>query len=158
MCVLKKTRKHARKGEGENPKWLQSWKRKNQTMARRKPKAGAKCKYDCRSYMGKAKTLMFTPVSVNGVKFSRCLVDTGSEVNLIPTRAITANGFSYSPGEISAIKGFNGHEGQIIGGLLAQVQLGPMIEPKQVCFWVSPDVQLPHYWTTNTLKECAECW
>ena len=122
-------------------------------MTRRKSKEGPSTN-TIAGPMEKAKTLMFTPISVNGVKFSRCLVDTGSEVNLIPTRAVTANGFSYSPGEISAIKGFDGHEGQIIGGLLAQVQLGPMTEPKQIRFWVSPDVQYPII-GLPTLKECG---
>ena len=63
----------------------------------------------------KKKRLVYAPIQLDGIKFSRCLIDTGSQVNLIPKADVTRNQFVVSKNEIKEIYGFNGVPGQILG-------------------------------------------
>ena len=45
----------------------------------------------------KKESLMYTPMVVNRVKISKCLIEAGAEVNLIPTSELAKHGFGYSP-------------------------------------------------------------
>lgn len=40
-------------------------------------------------------TALHSPIWVNGVKFTRCLIDSGSEVNLISVKDAVKHGFIY---------------------------------------------------------------
>ena len=48
---------------------------------------------DNRDPNGEKKRSVYAPIQLNGVKFSRCLIDTGSQVNLIPKADVTRNQF-----------------------------------------------------------------
>ena len=50
------------------------------------------------------KTLLYTPIEINGLRFPRCLVDIGSEVNLISVKDSTKYGFLWTPDGIQSIQ------------------------------------------------------
>ena len=50
-------------------------------------------------------TALRTPVRINGVKFPRCIIDAGAEVNLIFVKGAIMHRFPYEVGGIQAIKG-----------------------------------------------------
>ena len=55
------------------------------------------------------KRSVYAPIQFRrGIKFSRCLIDTGSQVNLIPKADVTKNQFVVSKNDIQQIYGFNG--------------------------------------------------
>lgn len=55
----------------------------------------------------KDKTTLHTLVWINGVKFHKCPIDTGSEVNLISVKDAIKHGFLYVLTRIKQIKGVN---------------------------------------------------
>lgn len=79
----------------------------------------------------------------NGIKFRRCLVDTGAEVNLISVKDVIKYGFSYNLGGIQKIKGFNGGVSPVAGVMECDIRLGPCGDPKKVEFLVTSDTTIP---------------
>ena len=45
---------------------------------------------------GEKRVLMYTPIKVGSVSISRCLIDTGSKVNIMPIKLATKYGLPYS--------------------------------------------------------------
>lgn len=99
------------------------------------------------------KALMFSSAHINGVHFPRRLIDTGSAVNLMPLRAVREFNFAYSPGGIPSIRGYDGREGQIVGGMCSQFRIGNGLEVRFAHFWISPDLSHPII-GLPTLREC----
>ena len=89
------------------------------------------------------RTLMYTPATIGDVSFPRCLVDTGSEVNILPVRDVTKHRFAYDPAAVKVVKSFDGKNGTILGGLTCSLSIGPEKEPKQANFLVCPDIDVP---------------
>ena len=87
--------------------------------------------------------LLYTPAEINGAKFSRCLIDTGSEVNLIPSRDVTKHGFQYDPAGVKKIAGFNGSTGRVLGSLEGSTKYGPCQEERMLSFLVTPEISVP---------------
>ena len=88
-------------------------------------------------------TALHTPVWINGVRFPRCLVDTGSEVNLISRKDVTKYGFSFEMAGIQKISGFNGAISAVDGMMTCDIRLGPSGESKRVEFLVTPATTIP---------------
>ena len=88
-------------------------------------------------------TALHTPIWINGIKFPRCLIDTGSEVNVISVKDATKHGFEYEMGGIQRITGFNGTTSGVDGMMMCEVQLGPCGEPKKAEFLVAPGPTTP---------------
>ena len=86
---------------------------------------------------------VYAPIQLDGIKFSRCLIDTGSQVNLIPKADVTRNQFVVSKNEIKEIYGFNGVPGQILGTVTGSLKLGPNKEPREASFMVSSEITTP---------------
>ena len=89
------------------------------------------------------KTLLYTPAVINDVRFSRCLVDTGSEVNLISIRDAIKHGFAFSPGGVQRIRGFNGSESAVNGMMKCCLQVGTSMSCHDAEFLVTADVTVP---------------
>ena len=88
-------------------------------------------------------TALHSPVWINGIKFTRCLIDSGSEVNLISVKDAIKHGFSYELGGIKKISGFNGSSSPVDGLMDCEIRLGPSGETKKVEFLVTPNVTIP---------------
>ena len=86
---------------------------------------------------------MHSPVWINGVKFTRCLIDSGSEVNVISVKDAVKNGFVYELSGIKKIFGFNGSSNPVDGLMDCDIRLGPSGETKKVEFLVTPNVTIP---------------
>ena len=82
-------------------------------------------------------------MNFEGVRFSRCLIDTGAQVNLMPASDVTKNQFVLQKGGIQEVRGFNGSPGKIVGTIKGMVQVGPDKEAKETSFLVSPDISVP---------------
>ena len=87
--------------------------------------------------------LMYTPAFLNGMKLSKCLVDTGSEVNILPAREATKHGFSVNPGGVQLIRGFNGQTGKVTGSVIVDLKFGPENGVQKAEFIVTPEVAYP---------------
>ena len=90
-----------------------------------------------------SRTLMFTPLWVQGVKIDRCLVDTGSEVNVFPLKDMTKNGFSYSLDGVHLIKSFDGSVSKSLGKFEGSARFGPSKDERGMEFLVSEHVAYP---------------
>ena len=77
------------------------------------------------------------------MRFPRCLIDTGSEVNLISMRDVINHGMQYEMGGIEAIRGFNGKTSPFNGLLHCKIRLGPCGEGKDAEFLVTSAVSIP---------------
>ena len=64
---------------------------------------------------------LHTPIWINGIKFNRCLIDTGSEVNVISMKDAIKHGFEYEMGGIQKISGFNGTTNAVDGMMTCKV-------------------------------------
>ena len=87
--------------------------------------------------------LMYTPAYIRGVRFPKCLIDTGSQVNLIPLKLLTKHGLFFDKAGIQKVQGFNGSEGSIIGSLTCPVQIGSGSTERELEFLVCPSVSNP---------------
>ena len=83
------------------------------------------------------------PAWLDEFRFPRCLVDTGSEVNLISMRDVVKHGMQYEMGGIEAIRGFNGKTSPVDGLLRCKIRLGPCGEGKDAEFLVTSAVSIP---------------
>ena len=88
-------------------------------------------------------TALHSPVWINGVKFTRCLIDSGSEVNLISVKDAIKHGFGYELGGIKTISGLNGSSSPVDGLMDCDIRLGPSGGTKEVDFLVAPNVTIP---------------
>ena len=95
------------------------------------------------SVVSQDRTLLYTPITVGGVRFPRALVDTGSEVDLLPMREVQKHGLTYSPGGVKVIKGYDGTKGAVAGSLTCGLSFGPRKEEKRVEFLVCPKLGVP---------------
>ena len=98
---------------------------------------------DNRENSNERKRSVYAPIQLDGIKFSRCLIDTGSQVNLIPKADVTRNQFVVSKNDIKEIYGFNGIPGQILGTVTGDLKLGPNKEPQKASFMVSSEITTP---------------
>ena len=89
------------------------------------------------------RTRMLTPIKVDNIRFPECLVDTGSEVNLIPLKDVKENGLIVSPGRIQAIKAFDGRRAEILGTISGKLQFGPKQDGGMAEFLVSGGITQP---------------
>ena len=86
---------------------------------------------------------IYAPINFEGVRFSRCLIDTGAQINLMPAFDVTKNQFIIQKGGIQEVRGFNGSPGKIVGTIKGKLQVGPEKEAKEMDFLVSPDITVP---------------
>ena len=86
---------------------------------------------------------LHSPVWINGVNFTRCLIDSGSKVNLISVKDAIKHGFTYEMGGIKKIMGFNGSSSSMDGLMDSQTWLGPNGKPREVEFWVCSNTIIP---------------
>ena len=105
------------------------------------------------------KTLLYTPIEINGLRFLRCLVDTRSEVNLPSVKDATIYGFSRRPDGIHSIKGFDGTESPVQGTFHGEVHIDPCEDVVGADFLVTskvfgPIIGLP---TLHKLGLSVEC-
>ena len=80
---------------------------------------------------------------IDRVWLPKCLIDTGSQVNMIPTKDVTAHGFKYFPGGIQSVRGYDGREGKILGKMKVKLLFGPAKRVKAADFLVSSDIRCP---------------
>lgn len=83
----------------------------------------------------KDQTALHSSVWINGVKFHRYLIDTGSEVNFISVKDAIKHGFLYEMVGIKQIKGLNWSSNSVDGTMEYDNRLGPCGEPHRVEFW-----------------------
>ena len=69
--------------------------------------------------------LLYTPAMVNGFRLSRCLVDTGSEVNLLPKSVAVKYGFIVNKAGVNALLDFHGGSSAVDGSTALNLQIGP---------------------------------
>ena len=89
------------------------------------------------------KTRVYAPINFEGKRFSKCLIDTGAQANLMPAGDVTRHQFVVNKGGIKEVRGFNGSPGKILGTVMGDLQFGPDKGTKKVEFLVSPDVGEP---------------
>ena len=81
-------------------------------------------------------TLLHAPCWLNQQRVPKCLIDTGSEVNLISVRDATRRALPYFPGGVQAIKGFNGDVTSVVGNTMCDMSFYPNGKTMQVEFLV----------------------
>ena len=86
--------------------------------------------------------LLYTPALVNGFRLSRCLVDTGSEVNLLPKNVVVKYGFTVNKAGIKALLDFHGGSSAVDGNTVLDLQIGPTTM-KGCEFLISPAISVP---------------
>ena len=94
--------------------------------------------------------LMYTPVWINGMKFERCLVDQGSQPNLVPLKEMTRTGIPFVS-EINWVRAYDNTIGKAIGRFTANLKIGS-VEEKDVEFLVSDTIDFP-FVGLGTLKD-----
>ena len=139
-CRVKQRDEMLRKGAGPS-----NWQAQKPPLFPKPPKPPPRNvnTVDNRENFDEKKRSVYAPIHLDGVKFSRCLIDTGSQVNLIPKADVTRNQFVVSKNEIQEIYGFNGTPGQILGTVSGDLKLGPNKEPKKAVFMVSSEITTP---------------
>ena len=73
----------------------------------------------------------------------RCLIDFGSEINLISVKNAIKNGFMYDLRGIKEISRFNGSNRPVDGLMDCEIRLGRSGDTKKVEFLVNPNVTIP---------------
>ena len=86
--------------------------------------------------------LLYTPALVNGSRFSRCLIDTGSEVNVMPKSAAVKFGYTISKAGVKALIDFHGGSSAVDGSTALELQIGPTTI-KGCEFLISPAISVP---------------
>ena len=69
--------------------------------------------------------LLYTPAEIDGHAFRRCMVDTGSEVNVLPLKEAVRFGIPYDPCAITQIIGFNGSPSPVEGLASCSLSVAP---------------------------------
>ena len=98
---------------------------------------------------------------LNGIDVHRCLVDTGSDVNVIPQSLATKLNLKLSPATLKAIRGFNGQFSRVIGEFTGQFEFGPAEEAQPTKFLVVADatcliVGFPTLGDFHMMVDCGE--
>ena len=86
--------------------------------------------------------LLYVPIHVNGFRLSRCLIDTGAQVNLIPKKDVVRQGWMYDMAGAKVISGFSGDTHPMDSVLKATVTLGPTTV-HEAEFQVCPKISVP---------------
>ena len=89
----------------------------------------------------KPKELMHTPIWINGIRFERCLVDPGSQTNLIPLREMTRSGIPFVS-EVNWVRAYDNTIGKTMGRFTSSLKIGS-IKGENVEFLVSDNIDLP---------------
>ena len=88
-------------------------------------------------------TALHAPIWINEVKFTHCLIDSVSEVNLILIKDTVKHGFAYEVGGIKEISGFNCSSSLVDGLMDGEIRLRPSGNTAKVEFLVTPNVTIP---------------
>lgn len=88
-------------------------------------------------------TTLHAPVWIIGEKFTRCLIDSGSEINHISVKDAVKHGFLYDLGGINKISRLNGNSSSIDRLMDCEIRLGPSGDTTKVGFLVTPNVTIP---------------
>lgn len=80
--------------------------------------------------------LMYVPITLNGAKLERCMIDTGAEVNVISANLALKSGLTYQPAYIKEIQGFNGAPTKVVGIATCTMEMAPSQQPKEEKFLV----------------------
>ena len=86
--------------------------------------------------------LLYTPAFIDGVRFSRCLIDTGAEVNLVPKASVVKYGFSFDKSGIKMLSGFDGTKSAVDGAFSGTLKIGPA-KHDDVEFLISSSISIP---------------
>ena len=91
------------------------------------------------------RSLMFVRANIHNTEVKRCLIDTGSEVNILPQKLAEECSIPYTTEEkLPAVVGFDGSPGKIVGKLRTSIRIGPSAQQRTgVDFLVCPSVQYP---------------
>ena len=86
---------------------------------------------------------LYVRAEINGITF-RCLTDTGSDCNLLPTNVATKYGFPFRKSDVKGAKGFNDQVFEMVTGQMkADISFGPSKEVKKADFYIVPGVNDP---------------
>lgn len=85
----------------------------------------------------------YTHIDIEGIRLKGALLDTGSEVNLIPQCWLVTNGISFEWKEGNVCLAFQKHTGRTVGTLTVPASIGPMPRKQTMVFLVSPDIEIP---------------
>ena len=99
---------------------------------------------------------MYTPASIGGLKFSKCLVDTGSEANVISIGDVIKHELSFLPGGVHELRDFDNQEVPIQGSFTSHVIVGLVVEPKEVVFLCDCERDSPHHWPPHAEIFCTQ--
>lgn len=89
------------------------------------------------------RTLLFTLVLISGIRFPRCLIDTGSEVNIISVKDATKHGLAFTPGGVLVLKDFNNDSVPVQGQLTANLSIGRGSNDRTADFLVTSNTSVP---------------
>ena len=70
-------------------------------------------------------TLLYTLIYINGYVFRKCLIDTGSEVNVMALKDATKYGIAFDPSAITQIIGSNGAKSLVEGVAMCDIVVAP---------------------------------
>ena len=87
---------------------------------------------------------LFVRAKINGLQFRKCLIDTGSECNMISVKMATQHSLPYTRTEVKGIKGFNSQiYDDIEGEMEVDLSFGPTGATKKAMFYVVPGCPSP---------------
>ena len=81
------------------------------------------------------------PMWIHGVKFEKCLVDPGSQANIMPLREMTRTGIPFVS-EVNLVKAYDNAVSKTMGKFVANLKIDS-IEGRDVEFLVSENVDYP---------------
>ncbi len=76
-------------------------------------------------------------------KIDRALIDTGSQVDMIPLNLVTKYGLPMRLGSTCYVAGFNGAQSKVVGSVECTVRFGPNKAPTKIEFVVCSDASQP---------------
>ena len=89
---------------------------------------------------GSSVQLLYTPAVISGHVFRKCMVNTGSEVNVLPLREATRFGIPFDPCAITQILGFNGASSAVEGMAHCSLRVEPCQTETKAQFLVTGGV------------------
>ena len=81
--------------------------------------------------------LLYTPADIGGHAFRKCMIDTGSEVNVLPMKEAVRFGIAYDPCAITQILGFNGSASPVDGMASCRLKVEPCEKEVEAQFLVT---------------------
>ena len=102
---------------------------------------------------------MYTLAPIGGIKFSKCLVDAGSETNVISIGDVIKHGLSFLPGGVHALRDFDNQKVLVQGVFTSHVIVGLAIEPKELVFHVTANATIPFIFlpTLKAFRLTVDC-